>query len=104
MSIIQASYLVSAILFILGVKFLNSPETARRGMHLALCGMIIAIVGTLFNPEIVTYKWIIAGLTLGTLLSLPISLRIPMTKIPQRIAFSHAGGALAACLIGVAEY
>ena len=57
-------------------------------------------------PQIVTYKWIIAGLVLGIALSLPISLWIPMTKIPQRIALSHAGeiAHLAACLIGIAEY
>lgn len=104
MNIIQICYLISTVCFILGIKSLGSPETARRGMNLAALGMLIAVVGTLFNEEIVTYTWIIAGLILGTLLSLPISLWIPMTKIPQRIAFSHAGGALAACLIGVAEY
>jgi len=104
MSILQFCYLLSAILFILGIKALSSPETARRGMNLAALGMLVAIVGTLFSHEIVTYTWIIAGLLVGTLLSLPISLWIPMTKIPQRIAFSHAGGALAACLIGIAEY
>lgn len=104
MSIIQFSYIFSAICFILGIRSLGSPETARRGMNLASLGMLIAIVGTLFNSHIVTYTWIIAGLVLGTLLSLPISLWIPMTKIPQRIALSHAGGALAACLIGIAEY
>jgi len=104
MSIIQLSYIVSAILFILGIRSLGSPETARRGMHLAAIGMLIAIIGTLFLDQIVTYTWIIAGLVLGTALSLPISLWIPMTKIPQRIALSHAGGALAACLIGIAEY
>lgn len=104
MSLIQSCYLLSAVCFILGIKFLSSPETARRGMHLALLGMLIAIVGTLFSPRIVTYVWIAGGLTLGTLLSLPISLWVPMTKIPQRIALSHAGGALAASLIGIAEY
>lgn len=104
MSILQYSYLLSAILFIFGIRSLSSPETARRGMNLAALGMLIAIIGTLFNTQIVSYTWIIAGLVLGTLLSLPISLWIPMTKIPQRIALSHAGGALAACLIGIAEY
>lgn len=104
MNIIQICYLISTVLFILGIKSLNSPETARRGMSFAALGMLIAVVGTLFNDEIVTYTWIVAGLIVGTLLSLPISLWIPMTKIPQRIAFSHAGGALAACLIGIAEY
>ncbi len=104
MSIIDIAYLLATVFFILGIKSLNSPETARRGMNLAALGMLIAIVGTLFNHHIVTYTWIIVGLILGTLLSLPISLNIPMTKIPQRIALSHAGGALAACLIGIAEY
>ncbi len=104
MDIIQVCYIVSAVLFILGVKALGSPETARRGMNLASAGMLIAVVGTLFINGIVSYTWIIAGLIVGTLLSLPISLWIPMTKIPQRIALSHAGGALAACLIGIAEY
>ncbi len=73
-------------------------------MHLALVGMLLAVGSTLFSPQIVTYRWILGGLLLGTLLSLPISLRVPMTQIPQRIALSHAGGALAACLIGIAEY
>lgn len=104
MTIIQICYLFSAVCFIFGIRSLGSPKTARRGMNLASLGMLIAIVGTLFNPHIVTYTWIIAGLVVGTLLSLPISLWIPMTKIPQRIALSHAGGALAACLIGIAEY
>ncbi len=104
MIFIQITYVLAAILFILGIRSLGSPVTARRGMNLASLGMFIAIVGTLFMPQIVTYKWIIAGLVFGTLLSLPMSLWIPMTKIPQRIALSHAGGALAACLIGVAEY
>lgn len=104
MSILQFCYVLSTILFILGVRALSSPDTARRGMNLASFGMLIAIVGTLFIDQIVTYKWIIAGLVLGTVLSIPISLWIPMVKIPQRIALSHAGGALAACLIGIAEY
>lgn len=104
MSILQTCYVIAAILFILGIKSLSSPETARRGMNLAAFGMLIAVVGTLFSERIVSYTWIIAGLVLGTALSLPISLWIPMTKIPQRIALSHAGGALAACLIGIAEY
>lgn len=104
MNILQTLYVVSAVLFILGIWALSSPETARRGMNLAAIGMFIAIVGTLFNHHIITYKWIIAGIVVGTLISIPITLWIPMTAIPQRIAISHAGGALAACLIGIAEY
>lgn len=103
-NILQICYLIAAILFILGIRSLGSPETARRGMNLASLGMLIAVIGSLFSQQIISYHWIIAGIVLGTILSLPISLWIPMTKIPQRIALSHAGGALAACLIGVAEY
>lgn len=102
--IMQVFYIIAAFLFIFGIRSFNSPETARRGMQLAALGTLIAIVGTLLSEKIVTYSWIIAGLIVGTLLSIPISLWIPMTKIPQRIALSHAGGALAACLIGIAEY
>ena len=104
MNVLQLCYLISAILFILGIKSLSAPHTARRGMNFAALGMFIAVVGTLFIHRIVNYQWIIAGLVLGTILSLPISLWVSMVKIPQRIALSHAGGALAACLIGVAEY
>ena len=104
MSIIQFCYILSAISFILGIRALSSPETARRGMSLAALGMLIAIIGTLFNQRIVSYQWIIAGLITGTALSIPISLWVPMINIPQRIALSHAGGALAASLIGIAEY
>jgi len=104
MTLLQLCYVFSAVLFILGIRSLSSPETARRGMNLASLGMLVAIIGTLFSTQIVSYTWIIAGLIAGTVLSLPISLWVPMTKIPQRIAFSHAGGALAACLIGIAEY
>lgn len=104
MSILQLCYVVSAVLFIVGVLSLSSPKTARRGMNLAALGMLLAVVGTLFGANIVSYSWIFAGLALGTALSVPISLWVPMTKIPQRIALSHAGGALAACFIGIAEY
>lgn len=104
MNLLEICYLFSAILFILGIHALSSPETARRGMNLAAFGMLVAIIGTLFSPHIKSFSLIFIALAVGTILSLPISLWIPMTKIPQRIAFSHAGGALAAALIGVAEY
>ncbi|MBI4062774.1 MAG: NAD(P)(+) transhydrogenase (Re/Si-specific) subunit beta [Elusimicrobia bacterium] len=102
--ILQFLYLFSAIFFIWGLKSLGSPKTARRGMHMAEIGMLLAIVGTLFHHEIVTYKWIICALVLGSAIGASISIWIPMTAVPQRTAISHAGGALAACLVGVSEY
>jgi NAD(P) transhydrogenase subunit beta len=56
---IELSYLLASVLFILGLKGLSHPETAKRGMHLAEFGMLMAIVGTLVHLEIVTYVWII---------------------------------------------
>ncbi len=101
---LKYSYIISAALFILGLKGLSSPRYARRGMFAAELGMLMAVVGTLFHPDIVTYKWIIVGLVIGSLVGGIMGLRIPMTAVPQRTALSHSLGALAACLVGVSEY
>src|SRR5438445_2943107 len=97
-------YILSAVLFILGLKGLSSPRYARRGMFLAAFGMLMAIAGTLFHPEIVNYRWIAIGLAIGSVVGGSMGLRIPMTAVPQRTAFSHSLGALAASLIGISEY
>ena len=101
---IEAAYLVASILFILGLKSLTVPDKARRGMQLAAIGMLVAIVGTLVNHQIVTYGWIIAGLALGSAIGWPLGVFVPMTAMPQRIAISHMFGAVAATLVGVAEF
>lgn len=101
---IELSYLLASILFILGLKGLSHPETAKRGMHLAEFGMLMAIIGTLMHHEIVTYTWILVGLAIGSLVGLAMGFWVPMTAMPQRTALSHAFGALAAALVGVAEY
>jgi proton-translocating NAD(P)+ transhydrogenase subunit beta len=103
-NLLQAFYLLSAILFVLGLRGLSHPKTARRGMFLAELGMLLAIVGTLFHHEILDYKWIVAGLILGTAIGVPMAIWIPMTAVPQRTALSHSFGALAAALIGISEY
>jgi proton-translocating NAD(P)+ transhydrogenase subunit beta len=97
-------YIVSAALFILGLKGLSSPRWARRGMFLAEFGMAVAVIGTLFHHEIVDYRAIGGGLAVGTLFGGWIGLKVPMTAVPQRTAFSHSLGALAALLIGISEY
>jgi NAD(P) transhydrogenase subunit beta len=102
--VIQVAYLAASVLFILGIKGLTRPDRARRGMQLAALGMLVAIVGTLINHEIVNYTWIIVGLILGSAIGAAMSIWMPMTAIPQRTAISHAFGALAATLVGVAEY
>ena len=97
-------YIVSSVLFILGLKGLSSPKYARRGMFLAEFGMLVAIVGTLFDPAIKNYLWIVIGLVIGSTAGATMGLRIPMTAVPQRTALSHSLGALAATLVGIAHY
>jgi NAD(P) transhydrogenase subunit beta len=101
---IEISYLLASILFIFGLKGLSHPETAKRGMHLAEFGMLMAIIGTLLHLEIVTYTWILAGLAIGSLVGVAMGLWVPMTAMPQRTALSHAFGAFAAALVGISEY
>jgi NAD(P) transhydrogenase subunit beta len=101
---IEFTYLAASILFILGLKRMSHPETAKRGMHYAETGMLLAIIGTLLHQEIVSYEWIIAGLLLGSTIGGAMAYWVPMTAMPQRTALSHAFGALAAALVGISEY
>jgi len=101
--LIQASYLAAAALFILSLRWLNDPKTARRGVAAGVAGMSAAIVGTLFQPEIVNYTWIVVAFVVGTAAGIPLS-RVALTAVPQRTALSHAFGGLAAGLVGTAKY
>ncbi len=96
--------LIASVLFLLGLRGLSHSETARRGLNLAALGMLLAVVGTLLSKRIVTYEWIVGGLVVGTVIGVPMGRWIPMTKMPERIALSHAFGGLAVALVGVAEY
>jgi H+-translocating NAD(P) transhydrogenase subunit beta len=101
--ITQASYLAAAALFILSLRWLSDPKTARRGVAAGVAGMTAAIVGTLLHPEIVNYTWIVVAFVVGTAIGVPLS-RVPLTAVPQRTALSHAFGGLAAGLVGTAKY
>ena len=103
-TLIQASYLVASVLFILGLRSLTRPDKARSGMQMAAVGMLFAIAGTLLNHTIVDYRWIAGGLVLGVVIGYPMGMWVPMTAMPQRIALSLTLSALAATLVGVAEY
>ena len=102
--VLSLCYLVAAVLFILCLRGLSSPEGARRGLFLGEIGMFIAVVGTLLHRDIITYQWILAGIVVGSGIGVAISAKIPMTKMPERIALSHSFGGLATALVGVAEY
>jgi NAD(P) transhydrogenase subunit beta len=100
----QLTYLLAAILFVLGLKSLTRPDQARHGMRLAAVGMLLAIIGTLIQQQIVDYRWIAIGLAVGGLVGYPLGMWVPMTAMPQRIAIALCFGATAATLVGVAEY
>ena len=99
----QATYLLAAALFILSLRWLNHPRTARRGVAAGVAGMGAAIVGTLLYPAIVSYTWIIVAFVIGTIIGVPLSW-VPLTAVPQRTALSHAFGGIAAGLVGTAKY
>src|SRR4030095_2002949 len=101
--LIQASYLLAAALFILSLRWLSNPKTARRGVAAGVAGRIAAVGGTLLDPQIVSFQWIAIAVVIGTIIGIPLS-RVPLTAVPQRTALSHAFGGLAAALVGTAEY
>jgi NAD(P) transhydrogenase subunit beta len=97
------TYILAAICFVLSLKWLSAPMTARRGNVVGEIGMAAAIIGALLQHGI-SYEWIIVGLVLGSLIGAPLAIWMPMTAVPQRTAFSHACGALAAAMVGTAHY
>ncbi len=100
---IEITYLIATALFILSLKWLSSPTTARRGVFAGELGMLLAIAGTLLHHGIVEYKWIVIGLVLGTIIGVPLG-EVAMTAVPQRTALSHAFGALCVTLVGTTEF
>ena len=103
-TVLPILYMLAAVGFIMAIKWMNSPATARRGVVVGELGMALAVVGTLLRFEVVNYQWILVAFVLGTAVGIPIAYIMPMTAVPQRTAFSHACGALASALIGTAEY
>ena len=101
--VIEVIYLIASALFILSLKWMSSPTTARHGVWAGELGMLLAIAGTLLHHGIVDYKWVIVGLVLGTGIGIPLGY-VQMTAVPQRTALSHAFGALCVTLVGTAEY
>jgi H+-translocating NAD(P) transhydrogenase subunit beta len=102
-TVIEVAYLIATALFILSLKWLSSPTTARRGVFAGEAGMVLAIAGTLLHHGIVDYKWIAIALVLGTVIGVPLG-NVQMTAVPQRTALSHAFGALCVTLVGTAEF
>jgi NAD(P) transhydrogenase subunit beta len=102
-TLIEVAYLIATALFVLSLKWLSSPATARRGVFAGEAGMALAIAGTLLHRGIVDYKWVAIALVLGTIIGIPLG-KVQMTAVPQRTALSHAFGALCVTLVGTAEF
>jgi len=101
--IIELLYLIASVLFILSLKWMSSPTTARHGIWAGEIGMLLAICGTLLHHGIVDYRLIFIALVLGTIIGVPLG-EVAMTAVPQRTALSHAFGALCVTLVGSAEF
>lgn len=102
--LLALAYLVSATLFILGLKGLTHPASARRGNYYAMAGMILAVAATLLNPAMKSYSFIVAGVLLGAVIGTVIALKIKMTAMPQLVALLHSFVGLTAVLVAVGTY
>jgi NAD(P) transhydrogenase subunit beta len=102
-AIIDLAYLASAVLFIFGLKRMQSPVTARSGNALAASGMLVAVVATLFIQEILSWPMILAGLALGGLIGGVLARTVEMTAMPELVAVFNGFGGLASALVSGAE-
>ena len=98
------AYLAGATLFILGLKGLTHPASARRGNYYAMAGMLVAVVATMLSPAVKTYGWILAGILAGGAVGTVAALRIKMAAIPQLVALLHSFVGLTAVLVAIGTY
>jgi NAD(P) transhydrogenase subunit beta len=100
------AYLAAAILFILGIKRLSSPRTARGGNGLAALGMLVAAAATLIDPGqgVIHYGWIVGGLVVGSFVGTLLARTVQMTAMPQMVAVFNGFGGAASALVACAEY
>ncbi len=101
---IQLIYLVATAFFIRGLKLLNSPQTARRGNQLAAIGMLIGVVVTLFDREIISFELIIIGVVVGSLIGATLAKRVAMTAMPELVAVFNGFGGGASALVAWGEF
>lgn len=103
-STIQISYLVAATLFILGLKQMSSPATARQGNLLGAVGMLIAIVATLLDQQVVNYETIAVGIILGSIIGTVMAQKVEMTAMPQMVGLLNGFGGAASMLVAMGEF
>ncbi len=97
--VVQLAYLISAVLFILGLKGLTRPKTAVRGNLLGACAMLLAVAVTLFDQQILDFRLIVLGVAAGTVIGAVIATRVQMTSMPQMVALFNGFGGIASVLV-----
>ena len=101
---VNLSYILASILFIFGLKMLSSPETAQRGNLVSASGMLIAILVTLAQKNIVSYEFLVIAIALGLVAGVLASTLVKMTSMPELVALFNGFGGIASLLVGTAEY
>ena len=101
---IQLTYLVAASLFILGLKKLGSPASARNGNLVAAVGMLLAIIATMLDQHVLNYEMILIGLAIGSVIGAVIAYKVQMTEMPQMVGLLNGLGGASSALIAVAEF
>jgi NAD(P) transhydrogenase subunit beta len=109
LSILSICYLVASVTFILGLKMLSNPTTARKGNLIAAAGMIIAIAGTIFLYEndgkrLGNYAWIFSAIMIGSIIGALVAKKVKMTAMPELVSFFNGMGGACAALISIVEF
>ena len=97
-------YVFSAVLFIFSLKWMSAIKTSRWGNWAGAAGMLVAVLATLLAFDVHHSELLLLAIVIGSMIGVPIALKLPMTAVPQRTAMSHAFGSLAVALVGTAEY
>lgn len=103
-NVIQIVYLGAIVLFILGLKRLSSPATARSGNRLASLGMLVGVVVTLLDREIISFEYILAGVVIGSLIGAVLAKKIEMTSMPELVALFNGFGGIASALVALGAW
>ncbi|MBU01478.1 MAG: NAD synthetase [Gemmatimonadetes bacterium] len=101
---IQLTYLLSAILFVVGLKRLQSPATARKGNGLAALAMLLAVIATVLETQILDWTWILVGVLLGGVIGTAAARLVEMTSMPELVGIFNAFGGGASALVAIAEF
>ncbi|WP_342808267.1 NAD(P)(+) transhydrogenase (Re/Si-specific) subunit beta [Alteromonas sp. M12] len=101
---INAIYIACVVLFVFGLKLLSHPSSARKGNTLSALGMLVAIVATLLDQQIISYEWIAVSLILGSLIGAVMAKRVEMTKMPEMVSILNGVGGMASLLVALAVF